>query len=69
MNDPNAPQAFTEGEKVWVEDANGRHHPGIYVGENENAAWFGGGPSAYVVHPEAHQAEVVSIFRITPRDE
>ena len=33
------------------------------------SGWFGGGPSAYVVHPEAHQAEVVSIFRITPRDE
>jgi hypothetical protein len=25
--------------------------------------------SAYVAHPEAHQAEVVSVFRITPRDE
>jgi hypothetical protein len=36
---------------------------------NETAGWFGGGPSAYVVHPEAHQAEVVSTFRITPRKE
>src|SRR5204862_234904 len=26
------------------------------------------GPSAYVVHPEAKQAEVVSTFRITARD-
>ena len=32
-------------------------------------SWFGGGPSAYVVHPEAKQAEIVSIFRVTPRDE
>ena len=39
MNDPDAPHAFTEGEKVWVEDADGKHHPGIYVSENENAAW------------------------------
>ena len=31
--------------------------------------WVEDGPSAYVVHPEAHQAEVVSVFRITPRDE
>jgi hypothetical protein len=49
--------------------ATGKHHPGIFVGDNEAAGWFGGGPSAYVAHPEAHQAEVVSIFRITPRDE
>jgi hypothetical protein len=60
---------FKEGDKVWVEDADGRRHPGVFVGENEAAGWFGGGPSAYVVHPEAHQAEVVSIFRIVPRDE
>lgn len=60
---------FKEGDKVWVQDADGNHHPGIFVGNNEAAGWFGGGPSAYVAHPEAHQAEVVSIFRITPRDE
>ena len=59
---------FTEGQPVWVEDGDGKHHPGIFVGDNENAGWFGGGPSAYVVHPEAKQAEVVSIFRITPRE-
>jgi hypothetical protein len=63
------PQGFKEGDKVWVEDGDGKHHPGVYVGDNEASGWFGGGPSAYVAHPEAHQAEVVSIFRITPRDE
>jgi hypothetical protein len=61
--------AFKKGDKVWVEDGEGRHHPGIYVGENESVAWFGGGASAYVVHPEAQQAEVVSVYRITPREE
>jgi hypothetical protein len=60
---------FTEGQPVWVEDGEGRRHPGVFVGDNESAGWFGGGPSAYVVHPEAHQPEVVSIFRITPREE
>jgi hypothetical protein len=60
---------FKEGDLVWVEDGDGKHHPGVFVGDNEAAGWFGGGPSAYVVHPEAHQAEVVSLFRITPRDE
>ena len=62
-------KGFKEGDKVWVEDADGRRHPGIFVGNNEASGWFGGGPSAYVAHPEAHQAEVVSTFRIFPRDE
>jgi hypothetical protein len=63
----NAEPAFKEGEEVWVEDANGTRHPGVFVGMNEAAGWFGGGPSAYVVHPEAHQAEVVSLARIIPK--
>jgi hypothetical protein len=63
-----AEAGFKEGDEVWVEDATGNRHPGVFVGMNEAAGWFGGGPSAYVAHPEAHQAEVVSIFRITPRD-
>lgn len=63
------PHEFKEGDLVWVEDGEGRHHPGVYVGANEAAGWFGGGPSAYVVHPEAHQAEVVSALRITPREQ
>jgi hypothetical protein len=60
---------FKEGDPVWVEDGEGRHHPGVFVGDNEASGWFGGGPSAYVAHPEGHQAEAVSVFRITPRDE
>jgi hypothetical protein len=59
---------FKEGQPVWVEDGDGNHHPGIFVGDNEGSGWFGGGPSAYVAHPEGKQAEVVSVFRITPRD-
>lgn len=62
-----ADPGFKEGEKVWVEDADGNRHPGVFVGMNEASGWFGGGASAYVVHPKAHQAEVVSTFRITPR--
>ena len=45
----------------------GKHTPGCSGGQR--SPLFGGGPSAYVAHPEAHQAEVVSIFRITPRAE
>ncbi len=58
---------FKEGDEVWVLDADGNRHPGVFVGMNEAAGWFGGGPSAYVVHPDAHQAEVVSVYRILPR--
>ena len=67
MSEP-APE-FKEGQAVWVEDGEGKQHPGVFVGENQNASWFGGGPSALVVHAEADHPEVVSIFRITPRDE
>ncbi len=55
-------EGFKEGDEVWVQDADGNRHPGVFVGYNEAASWFGGGPSAYVVRPEAHQAEIVSIF-------
>lgn len=60
--------AFKEGDEVWVEDANGKRHSGVFVGMNEAAGWFGGGPSAYIVHPEGHQAEVVSLARVMRRD-
>lgn len=60
---------YKQGDKVWVEDADGKRHPGVFVGDNEATGWFGGGPSAYVIHADGHQAEVVSVYRITPRDE
>jgi hypothetical protein len=59
---------YSEGEKVWVQDADGNRHAGVFVGMNEAAGWFGGGPSAYVVHEKGDQAEVVSLMRVTPRD-
>jgi hypothetical protein len=63
----NAEPGFKEGDEVWVEDTDGNRHKGVFVGMNEASGWFGGGPSAYVVHAEGHQAEVVALFRITPR--
>ena len=60
---------FMEGQAVWVEDGDGEQHPGIFVGEAESASWLGGVPSARVVDPETDAAEVVQIFRLTPRDE
>jgi hypothetical protein len=64
----NAEAGYKEGDQVWVEDVDGNRHAGVFVGMNEASGWFGGGPSAYVVHAEGHQAEVVSLARILPRD-
>ena len=69
MSRDDAVHPFKEGDHVWVEDGDGRRHAGIFVADNENAGWFGGGPSAYVIHPDADRPEVVSVFRITPRDD
>ena len=39
----NAEPGFKEGDEVWVQDADGNRHPGVFVGMNEAAGWFGGG--------------------------
>ncbi len=62
-------RGFKEGQPVWVEDGDGRTHPAIFVSETESASWLGGVPRAHVVDAETNQGEVVSIVRITPRDE
>jgi hypothetical protein len=62
-----ADPGFKEGDEVWVEDSDGKRHAGVFVGMNEASGWFGGGPSAYVIHAAGHQAEVVSTYRITRR--
>jgi hypothetical protein len=64
-----AEHGFKEGQAVWVEDGEGKRHPGIFVGENESASWFGGGPTAYVLRVGGERPEVIPTFRITPRDE
>jgi hypothetical protein len=57
-----------EGQKIWVEQADGTQREGIFVGEAE-ATWFGGGPGAYVVYPDTHSGEEVAMMRIIPRDD
>jgi len=59
---------FHEGQRVWVQHADGSARPGIYVGSAE-LTWFGGSPSAYVVYPDSREGEEVEIDRVTPRDE
>jgi hypothetical protein len=57
-----------EGQKVWVEQADGSQRAAIFVGEAE-ASWFGGTPGAYVVYPDSRQGEEVAVMRIIPRDD
>ncbi len=57
-----------EGQKIWVEQADGSQRPGIFVGEAE-ASWFGGSPGVYVVYPDTRVGEEVAIMRIVPRDD
>ena len=57
-----------EGQKVWVEQADGTQRAGIFVGEAEQS-WFGGQPGAYVAYPDAKSGEDVAIMRIVARDD
>ena len=60
---------FHEGAKIWVIQEDGSGRPAIYVGEGETSAWFGGGPTAYVVYPDTREGEAVAFGRVTLRDE
>jgi hypothetical protein len=57
-----------EGQKIWVEQADGSQRAGIYVGEAVQS-WFGGSAGAYVVYPDSRSGEEVSMMRIVPRDD
>jgi hypothetical protein len=57
-----------EGQKVWVEQADGSQRAAIFVGEAE-ASWFGGAPGVYVVYPDTKAGEEVAIVRVIPRDD
>jgi hypothetical protein len=35
---------FKEGQAVWVEEGDGKQHPGVFLGEAERASWRGGAP-------------------------
>ena len=59
---------FHEGQRIWVEQADGSQRAAIFVGEAEQS-WFGGGPGAYVVYPDTRSGEEVDLMRIVPREE
>ena len=55
-----------EGDKIWVEQADGSQRAGIFVGEAAQS-WFGGVPGAYVAYPDTRSGEEVAISRIFAR--
>jgi hypothetical protein len=63
-----APEGFHEGQKVWVLLPDGQR-PAIYVGEGENASWFGGPPLAYIVYADDRSGAEVQLDMIVPREE
>ncbi|MBN8869986.1 MAG: hypothetical protein J0H66_08920 [Solirubrobacterales bacterium] len=67
--DPEVPDyvGFKKGEKVWVHTENGQR-PAVYVGDGENATFFGGPPLAYVVMEDTDEGGEVELDRITARN-
>ena len=57
-----------EGQKIWIEQADGSQRPGVFVGEAEGT-WFGGSVGAYVVYPDTKSGEQVAMMRVLPRDD
>lgn len=61
--------AFHKGQPIWVRQEDGSAREGVYVGEGETSAWFGGPPTVYVVYPGSESGEAVAFDRITARDD
>jgi hypothetical protein len=59
---------FEEGQKVWVEQADGTQRAAIFVGEAAQS-WFGGGPGVYVAYPDTRNGEEVAMMRVVARDD
>jgi len=59
---------FHEGQKLWVHLDGGEARPAVYVGDGDNATFFGGPPLAYVVFEDTREGAEVELDRITARD-
>lgn len=58
---------FAEGEKVWVQGADGMR-PAVYVGTGEASVFLGGPPLVYIVLEDSGEREAVELDRVTRRD-
>jgi hypothetical protein len=59
---------FEQGQKIWVHGPDGATRPAIYVGEGENATFFGGPPLAYIVFADTREGAEVELDQVTARD-
>jgi hypothetical protein len=59
---------FEQGQKLWVQEPGGDVRPAVYVGDGDNAAFFGGPPLAYVVFVDTREGVEVELDRLIPRD-
>jgi hypothetical protein len=62
-------EGFTKGQKIWIHNEDGSASPGVFIGEGENATFFGGPPLCYVVSEDGKESGEVALDRITARDE
>ncbi len=60
-------EGFEKGQEIWVHNADGSTRPAIFVGEGENATFFGGPPLCYVVMEDTKEGGEVELDRITAR--
>jgi hypothetical protein len=60
---------FNEGQKIWVMLDDGTQRPAVFVGEGDNATFFGGPPLAYVVFEDDRSGAEVQLDTVVPRDE
>ena len=60
---------FNEGQKIWVMLEDGTQRPAVFVGEGDNATFFGGPPLAYVVFEDDRSGAEVQLDTVVPRDD
>ncbi len=60
---------FREGDPVWVEQSDGTQRAGVFVGDADQATWFGGPPLVYVVLPDSREAVSVPLARVVRRED
>jgi hypothetical protein len=62
-------ESFQEGQRVWVEQGDGTQRAAVFVGDAEQATWFGGAPAVYVVYADTRSGEAVSAGRVLARED
>jgi hypothetical protein len=61
-------EGFEKGQEVWIHGDGGSRRPAIFVGEGENATFFGGPPLCYVVMEDTKESAQVELDRVTAKD-